>query len=86
MGKRKFALSKPTKNAERKRWGFSPVKIPLDAVSVYNVSIPLEYISLNVTLPLSSLKYALASSPAVIRSRISVLGLLPSSTELSLPF
>jgi len=38
MGKRKFHLSVGRKNEERKRWGFHPVRISLNAVSVLNVS------------------------------------------------
>ena len=38
MGKRKFHLSVGRKNEERKRWAFYPVRIPLNAVSVLNVS------------------------------------------------
>ena len=81
MGKRKLTLSRPKKNVERKKWGFYPVKIQLDAVSVYNVSIPLDSLSLNVSLPLSAVKGAIAKSPATIRSRVSSLGLLPPSKK-----
>ena len=42
MGKRKFRLSPPVKNSERKRWGYFPVRIPLKgSVSVFKVSVPL---------------------------------------------
>ena len=53
MGKRKFSLGTSRKNEERKRWGFYPIRIPLNKVSVLNVSIPLDLFSFRVSLPIS---------------------------------
>lgn len=78
MGKRKFSLSVHRKNEERKRWGFYPIRIPLNKVSVLNVSIPLDLLSFQVSLPISVVKDSTASSLAMLRARFASVGSLPA--------
>ena len=74
MGRRKFRLSVSRKNEERKKWGFYVVRIPLRAVSVFPVSIPLSF---PISLPLKVFKEASAPSISALRDRILLTSFLP---------
>ena len=67
MGRRKLKLSVSRKNEERKKWEFYVVRIPLRAISVFPVSIPLSF---PISLPLKVYKEASAPSISVLRDRI----------------
>ena len=80
MGKRKFKLS-VRKNEERKRWGFFVVRIPLSVVSVYQVSIPRDFLSFRVTVPIEIFKATTAGSLNCLQRRVSSFGSLPAGNE-----
>ncbi len=51
----KLRLNVHRKNEKRKKYGFFPVRIPLnDAISVLKVSLPLDLLSFEVSVPLSA--------------------------------
>ena len=58
---RNFRLS-VSKNEERKRLGFYLVHIPLSLVSVYQVSIPIDFFSFRITMPIDIFKATAADS------------------------
>ena len=58
---RNFRLS-VSKNEERKRLGFYLVQIPLSLVSVYQVSIPIDFFSFRITMPIDIFKATAAGS------------------------
>ena len=66
------------KNEGRQQWGFYPVWIPLNTVSVFNVSISLDLLSFQVYLPVSIIKDSAASSSATLRARVASVGSLPA--------
>ena len=78
---RKFRLSVSRKNEERKRWGFYLVRIPLSVVSVYQVSIPRDFFSFRITIPIEIFKAAAAGSLDCLRTRVSSCGSLPLGKE-----
>ena len=80
MGRRKFRLS-VRKNEERKRWGFYLVRIPLSVVSVYQVSIPRDFFSFRITIPMEIFKAAAAGSLNCLQTRVSSCGSLPAGKE-----
>ena len=69
MGKRKLWLSVHRKNEERHRWGFYPVRVPLNLVSVLKISIPRDLLTFPVSVPISIVKDSDASSIVILRKR-----------------
>ena len=78
----KLRLSVHRKNEKRKKYGFFPVRIPLNAVSVLKVSVPLEVLSFEVSLPLSAFSASPASSLSTLQSRIKAAGILLEGESL----
>ena len=73
----KLRLSVHRKNEMRKKYGFYPVRIPLKAISVLTVSVPLNVLSFEVSLPLSAYLESPARSLPTLQSRISAAKILP---------
>ena len=74
----KLRLSTHRKNEKRHKYGFFPVRIPLnDAISVLKVSIPLDLLSFGVPTPATAISESPAVSLSTLQTRISVLGILP---------
>ena len=77
MGRRE----KKVQIEECKKRGFYPVRIPVNLVSVYPVSLPIT--SFPVTIPLKVFKEAPVSSISNLRSKVALTRPLPSGNGLS---
>lgn len=73
----KLRLGVHRKNERRKKYGYYCVRIPLESVSVLKVTVPLELLSLKVSLPLPAFYESPASSLSLLHNRINVAGILP---------
>ena len=73
----KLRLSVHRKNEMRKKYGFYPVRIPLKAISVLTVSVPLNVLSFEVSLPLSAYIESPARSLPILQCRIASAKILP---------
>ena len=73
----KLRLSVHRKNEMRKKYGFYPVRIPLKAISVLTVSVPLNVLSFEVSLPLSAYLESPSRSLPTLQSRIAAAKILP---------
>lgn len=78
----KRALSFPRKNQKRKKYGFFPVRLPLSLVSVYKVSVSLELLSLEVSLPLTAYLELPVISVAALERRLELANILPQGTYM----
>ena len=75
----KFRLSVHRKNEVRKKYGcLYRVRIPLHAVSVFTVSIPIDKLSFRISLPRSLYLDAPVSSLQMLQNRILAGRVLPS--------
>ena len=57
------------------------MRIPLSVVSVYQVSIPRDFFSFRITIPIEIFKAAAAGSLDCLRTRVSSCGSLPAGNE-----
>lgn len=74
----KLRLSVHRKNEMRKKYGFYPVRIPLNkGISVLKVSVPLDILSFEVSLPLSAYLESPARCLPTLQSRIAAAQILP---------
>ncbi len=74
----KLRLSVHRKNEKRKKYGFFPVRIPLnDEISVLKVSVPLDLLSFEVSLPLSAFSESPTRTLSSLQSRIAAARILP---------
>ena len=73
----KLRLSVHRKNEMRKKYGFYPVRIPLKAISVLTVSVPLNVLSFEVSLPLSAYLESPSTSLPTLQSRIAAAKIFP---------
>ncbi len=74
----KLRLSTHRKNEKRHKYGFLPVRIPLnDAISVLKVSIPLDVLSFGISMPTKPISESPAMSLSTLQSRVAALGILP---------
>ena len=85
-GHRRFRLSSK-KNAERKKYSLKPstlpVSIPLsDAVSVFKVSLPIDLLSFNVSIPLEAFLDSPANSLGTLKSRLVAAKAIPPGLSL----
>lgn len=77
MSNRRLRLSVHRKNEKRKKYGFFPVRIPLESVSMLTVSIPLHQLSLRVSLPLRIFEDSTPTSLTALYSRLAASNVLP---------
>ena len=73
----RLRLSTHRKNEKRHKYGFYPIRIPRDTVSVLPISLPLDKQFITLSLPVTTYASLPANTPASLQARISSLGTLP---------
>ena len=81
IGHRRLRLCSK-KNAERKKFSLKhstlPVSIPLsDAISVFKISLPIDLLSFNISLPVEAFLASPASSLDTLKARLAATEAIP---------